>query len=138
MQQNQNGGNYAAHLANIPSRNIVMMAKIIELPCSIEPDSTNNSQISPDNDPDVYLSMKTSALSAMHNQSHIWLVDSAASSHLCGNIQLFNNLYSIPPLSIETASGDSFIATQHSTIFLTLFSDDSTGLQDIALTQFDC
>src|SRR3977135_125677 len=137
MQQNQNGGNYAAHLANIPSRNIIMMAKIIELPSPIEHVSADDSLTSPHNDSDIHLSMKTSALSAVHDQSHIWLVDSAASSHLCGDIQLFDNLYSIPPLSIETASGDSFTATQRGTIFLTLFSDNSTGLQDVALTLKD-
>ena len=69
MQQNQNGGNYAAHLANIPSRNIVMMAKIIELPCSIEPDSTNNSQISPDNDPDVW---QTKSYRMCYHPFHGW------------------------------------------------------------------
>ena len=62
---------------------------------------------------------------------HIWLLDSAALSHLPSNISLhlpsnislFNFIYLIPSVRIHTANGDSFTANQKGMIQLTLHSE---------------
>ena len=42
--------------------------------------------------------------------AHTWLIDSAATSHLSGDISLFHTIEQIDPVTIETASGESFTA----------------------------
>ena len=42
--------------------------------------------------------------------AHTWLIDSAATSHLSGDISLFHTIERIGPVTIETASGESFTA----------------------------
>ena len=67
------------NLANLAKhdKNIVMMAKIDELP----------SENCKDN---ILITNKISALSSIEDKTHIWLLDSGASSHLCGNMELFS------------------------------------------------
>ncbi|KAF8500058.1 hypothetical protein JB92DRAFT_912346 [Gautieria morchelliformis] len=86
-----------------------MMARITEV---IDPEPNT-----------IVLSTNPSALSAIHDRTHVWLVDSAASSHLCGNIDLFHELHTIPDISVDTASGDTFKADQRGTIHITIQSD---------------
>ena len=78
------------------AKDIVMMAVITEVP----------------NDMNTRVMLSTNTSTMTDATSHYWLIDSAATSHLCGNIGLFRSIHSIPPLDIETASGDSFTATQ--------------------------
>ena len=53
-----------------------------------------------------------SSTSLLHNDSHIWLIYSAASSHISGNLPLFFNMVTIAPVTIQTTSRDSFTANQ--------------------------
>ena len=100
------GPSNSAHLAGNDSPNIVMMAKIKE----ITQEST------------ILLSNLTSSILKVKDNAHIWLLDSAASSHLSGKIKPFNSIYLIPPVRIHMANGDSFTANQKGTIHLTLHS----------------
>ena len=81
--------------------------------------------------------MHTSTFSAPIFDSHIWLVDSAASSHLLGNQELFQSLNDIPPITIETASGDSFTANQLSTICIKIIPDPSYWLPNVPIMLTD-
>ena len=86
-----------------------MMEKIDELP----------SENCEDN---ILIANKISALSSIEDKTHIWLIDLGASSHLCGNIELFSSIVDIPPVSILSANGESFLANQKGTILLTIQS----------------
>ena len=101
------------------TKNVVMMAVITE--------------ISNDLTPKVMLSTRTSAMVSMETD-HYWLLDSAATSHLCGNIDLFEHMYNVSPITIETASGESFTATQRGTVHITVHSDASLNIPDLAIT----
>ena len=46
------------------------------------------------------------------DDSCLWLIDSAASSHISGNKDLFHSMHSIPPIKIDKANGESFTANQ--------------------------
>ena len=70
-------------------------------------------------------------------QNHTWLIDSAASSHLSGNNSLFLDMKDTPPVTILTASGDTFIANQKGTINIRIASDPSLGLPDVPITLID-
>ena len=96
----------SAHLTRNDT-NIVMMAKIKEI----------NQELA------ILLSNQTSSILKVKDSAHIWLLDSAASSHLSGNINLFDSIYLIPPVRIHTENGDSFTANQKGTIQLTLRSE---------------
>jgi hypothetical protein len=85
----------------------------------------------------IILSTVTTALSTIENKSHIWLIDSAASSHLCGNVDLFDSLRTVIPISIETASGEAFTANQRGTVHITLCSDVSFQLPHLPITLLD-
>ena len=39
---------------------------------------------------------------------YYWFIDSAASTHVCGNQDLFETIEDILPITIETASGNTF------------------------------
>jgi Pol polyprotein, beta-barrel domain/GAG-pre-integrase domain len=82
----------------------------------------------------ITLSTYTSALSAIQDRAHMWLIDSAASSHICGDLDLFEEIHSISSISVKTASGDSFIANQRGTIRIIIQSDTHMSLQPVALT----
>ena len=110
----------SAHLASQPSKDMVMMANIIGM--------TEETTVK------VTLSTPTTALSTIENKSHIWLVDSAASSHICGNIDLFHALYTVAPVTIETVSGESFMANQRGTIHITLCSDPHFDIPNLQIT----
>ena len=64
-----------------------------------------------DSDSKVILSTEISALSTIYDKAHTWLLDSATSSHIYGNFDLFENLHSVAPVSIETSSRD--VSLQH-------------------------
>jgi Pol polyprotein, beta-barrel domain len=110
----------AARFANTTTREIVMMVKITEI---VEPESTK-----------ITLSTHTSALSAIQDRAHMWLIDSAATSHICGELDLFEEIHPISSISVETASGDSFIANQRGTTHFIIQSDTHMSLQPVALT----
>lgn len=101
-------------------KNIVMMAQISEVADDVE----NN----------ITTATSTLALSAVHDKSHLWLVDSAASSHICSNIDLFEEIHSMPTISIETASRDAFKANQKGTINVYIQSDVHLHIPPLALT----
>jgi len=83
--------------------------------------------------PKVIISTYISMLSSIENKSHTWLLDSAASSHICGNIKLFMAIHEVPPISIDTASGESFTARYRGTVCITLQSDPSLNIPDLPL-----
>jgi Pol polyprotein, beta-barrel domain/Integrase core domain/GAG-pre-integrase domain len=112
-----------AQFANVPKKDIVMMAYIEEVTKS-EPRS-------------ITLSTNTAALSAIQDSTHVWLVNSGASSHLCRIEGLFDELHSTPSIIIETASGDLFRAEQRGTIRITLQSDTHMCLPPLALALTD-
>ena len=87
-----------------------------------------------ENDSRVTLSTEISALSTIHNKAHTWLLDLAASSHISGNFNLFENLHSVAPVYIKTSSGEAFTATQQGTISITIHSDSAYNLPDVAIT----
>ena len=81
----------------------------------------------------VILSTETSALSAIKDREHSWLVDPTASSHLSGNKSLFQELCPVEPVSIEIASGESFISSERGTINITIHSDPQYHLPDLPI-----
>ena len=112
-----NPANLAKH-----NKNIVMMAKIDGLP----------SENCEDN---ILIANKISALSSIEDKTHIWLLDSGASSHLCRNIELFSSIVDIPPVSILSANGESFFANQKGTILLTIQSNmPDANIPDMPIT----
>ena len=78
-----------------------------------------------------------SSISPLHNNAHTWLIDSAASSHISGNLPLFFDMVTIAPVTIQTASGDSFMANQSGTIRIKIKSDPSLELPDLHITLTD-
>jgi Pol polyprotein, beta-barrel domain len=107
-----------ARFANVPHKDIIIMARITKV---IEQDN-------------IVLSTNTSALSAIHDTTHVWLVDSATSSHLSGNIKIFDKIHPINAIAIETASRDSFKADQRGTIRITIRNDTYMRLPPLELT----
>ena len=89
------------------SKDIVMMASLKEV----------------NNYSSILLSNQSSAILKIEDNAHIWLLDSGASNHISGNINLFESIYSIPPVTIQTANGDSFTANQKGMIKLTIRSE---------------
>ena len=94
-----------ARSVNEKKPNIVMMAYITEMESERESKESK-----------VVVSMNTPPLSSIEGGTHLWFVDSAASSHICGNESLFESMYAIPTLTIETASGESFCFGTRETI----------------------
>ena len=113
-----NASNTSARLAECKSGDIVMMAHIEDE----EPEILQSK---------VTVSTNTSAFSSGEMQSHLWFVDSAVSSHICGDMNLFQSLYVVPPIIIETASGESFTSNQRGNIRIKIKSDD---LDDVSVT----
>ena len=102
-------------------KDMVMMAKIHELP----------------SEPNATVLTDHAALSSPKDKAHLWLVDSATSSHLSGNWSLFILMYNIKPITIETASGESFTAMQHGSIRMRIISDLTYDLPDLPVTLID-
>ena len=71
------------------------------------------------------------------NDSCLWLIDSAASSHISGNKDLFHSMHLIPPIKIDIANGESFTANQRGTINLRVASDPRWELDDVYITLTD-
>ena len=71
------------------------------------------------------------------NNAYLWLIDSATSSHISGNKDLFHTMHSIPLIKINRANGESFIADQCGTINVKVISDPCWGLEDIPITLTD-
>ena len=88
----------------------------------------------PDDRMKMKISSHLSSLSEVENGSHLWLIDSAASSHLSGNKSMFLTMEDIAPIQIECASGDTFTANQKGTINISITSDPTFGLPDILIT----
>ena len=51
-------------------------------------------------DEHIHISNKLSTLSSVEDKTYIWLLDSGASSHLCGNNELSDSIVDIPLISI--------------------------------------
>jgi Pol polyprotein, beta-barrel domain len=71
----------------------------------------------------ITISTNMSTLLSFEPNSHYWFIDSAATSHICGNINLFQTIEDISPIVIETASGDVFEANKLGTVRITIRSD---------------
>ena len=71
------------------------------------------------------------------DNSYLWLIDSAASSQISGNKDLFHSMHSIPPIKIDIANGESFTVNQWGTINLRVASDPCWELDDIHITLTD-
>lgn len=110
-------------LANEKKPDILMMAYIMEVAVKKEPKQ-----------PKVLLSMNTPPLSSIEGGTHFWFIDSAASSHICGNQDLFESMYVVPTITIETASGKSFTANKRGTIKIMIQSYDMDDI-DIMLQE---
>ena len=66
-----------------------------------------------------------------------WLIDSAASSHISGNRELFHDVHTIQPVKIDIANGESFTADQRGTIRVKIVSDPHWRLEDVPITLTD-
>ena len=76
-------------------------------------------------------------LSNYHNSvdnTYLWLINSAASSHISRNKNLFHTMHSIPLIKIDIANRESFIADQRGTINVKVISDPHWGLEDVPIT----
>jgi Pol polyprotein, beta-barrel domain len=104
----------SAKLASQSRDNIAWMACISEVHTSGSEETIS---------PKVIVPTNTSVFSSFKNNPHTWFIDSATSSHLCGDKSLFKSIYTVPSLTIEMASGDTFVANQRGTIRITLRSD---------------
>ena len=102
----------SARLAEQKKANIIMMAHI--------------SEVKSKEKPNVTVSTNTFGFTSMEENTHLWFVDSAASSHICGNKNIFDTMYSVPNLTIETASGESFTANKRGTIKIIIQSGHTT------------
>ena len=69
--------------------------------------------------------------------AHIWLIDSATTSHLSVDIFLFHTIEGIDPVTIETASRESFTANQHGTIRIIITSETCFWLSSVPITLLD-
>ena len=78
-----------------------------------------------------------SSTSLLHNDSHIWLIDSAAFSHISGNLPLFFDMVTITPVRIQTASGDSFTTNQSESICIRIKSNPTFELPNLHITLTD-
>jgi Pol polyprotein, beta-barrel domain/Integrase core domain/GAG-pre-integrase domain len=105
----------SARFADEKKPNIVMMAHITEM----------------DDESKVVVSANTSVFSSMEEGSHFWFINSAASSHICGNKSLFESMHEVPTITIEMASGESFTADKRGMIKITLRSID---MDDVTVT----
>ena len=81
--------------------------------------------------------MTTEKTPSSVNDTYLWLIDSATSSHISRNKDLFHTMHSIPPIKIDIANGESFITDQCSTINVKVVSDPRWGLKDIPITLTD-
>ena len=88
----------------------------------------------PDTPPRAVTVALTTPLVPPHDNLHVWLIDSAASSHLSGNIELFESIQDISPVTIQTASGESFTANLQGTIQIDIISDPDLGLPSVPIT----
>ena len=75
--------------------------------------------------------------STLHDDTHTWLIDSAASNHISGNLSLFSNMTKVAPITIQTASGDSFTADQSGMIHIKVTSNPPYNLPDVTITLTD-
>ena len=85
----------------------------------------------------VSLSTPTPVLPSIESNAYIWLVDSAASSHFCGNTNLFEQLYTVLAIFINIASRDSFVTNKKGIVHITLHSHPSHQLPDVSIMLTD-
>ena len=87
--------------------------------------------------PKITISMHMTTLPLSEHDTHMWLINSTASSHLTGNSHLFHNLYDILPVTDETVSGESFTINKRGMIRIVIISDPSFDLPDVPITLMD-
>ena len=80
------------------------------------------------------IQVHTSTYTVPTLDTHIWLVDSATSRHLSGNLELFHSLHYTTPVTKTTADDRTFIVNQQGDIHTTIMSDPSYGLPDVPIT----
>ena len=86
-----------------------------------------------DDPKNMKISSHLSTLFEIKNGSHLWLIDSAASSHLSGKKSMFLTMEDVPLVQIECASCDTFTANQKGTINISITSDPTFDLPDIPI-----
>ena len=72
--------------------------------------------------------MTTEKTPSSVDNTYLWLIDSATSSHISGNRDLFHTMHLIPLIKNDIANGESFIADQHGTINIKVILDLCWGL----------
>jgi Pol polyprotein, beta-barrel domain len=146
-----NQGQYNSHANTVPSRAAPSLPVQQQTTQSIVPRSDDviqlagqvkniimvANQVSLVPSPKITTTAHTYALTSRVVNSYTWFIDSAASSHLSGNLDLFTLMHEIAPVTIETASGDSFVATQRGTIHIDIVSDPTFRLPDVPITLTD-
>ena len=114
-----------ARLAEHKPDDIIMMARINE-PIETQLIEHINTVI-----------MNAENSSPQTNEKFIWLIDSAASSHISGNKSLFHDMYTIAPIKIDIANGESFTADQRGTIRIKIASNPCWELENVPITLTD-
>jgi Pol polyprotein, beta-barrel domain len=112
-----------AWIAEQPSDDIIMVTSISE------------TEISPVNT--IILSAGSTTPSSVEEDRIIWLIDSAASSHISGNKNLFHSMHNIVPVRIDIANSESFTTNQRGTIRIKITSDPRWDLLDVPITLTD-
>jgi Pol polyprotein, beta-barrel domain len=112
-----------AWLAEQPSDDIIMVVKISE--AEITPVDT------------IILSAGSTMSSSIEEDRVIWLIDSAASSHISGNKELFHSMHDIAPVKIDIVSGEYFTANQRGTIRIKIASNPRWEVPDIPIMLTD-
>jgi Pol polyprotein, beta-barrel domain len=85
----------------------------------------------------IILSAGSTTPSSIKEDRIICLVDSATSSHISGNKNLFLSMHDIAPVRIDIANGESITANQRGTIGIKIASDPQWDLPDIPIMLTD-
>jgi Pol polyprotein, beta-barrel domain len=85
----------------------------------------------------IILSAGSTEPSIYEEDRIIWLIDSAASSHISGNKDLFHPMHNIAPVKINIANGESFSVNQTGTIRIKITSDPQWGVPEVPITLTD-
>jgi gag-polypeptide of LTR copia-type/Pol polyprotein, beta-barrel domain len=109
--------------AGQPLDDIIMVAKISEAKITLVDT--------------IILSAGSAEPSSFEETKNIWLIDSAISSHISGNTDLFHSMHNIAPVKIDMANSESFTANQRGTIRIKIASDPRWEVPDVPITLTD-